>query len=227
MNIRFLAALLITIGFSACAGPQGNELSPDNSAQTPDSSYYFVFLNTNPDRPTISDDSAAVLQSLHMANIGQLYNEGKLDLAGPFNGGGGIFVLKAPDSTSAWDYLRGDAAVMAGRFNLELLPFEISSGALCKIPADNQMVQYGFIRFKEKVGGVAADNPDQRMALQESGELLFSGWFGDTDSGIMVVRSNVDSLLQSMASAHPGVSNGHLAAEIRQLWVGQGIFCEQ
>jgi hypothetical protein len=89
------------------------------------------------------------------------------------------------------------------------------------------MVQYGFIRFKEKVGGVAADNPDQRMALQESGELLFSGWFGDTDSGIMVVRSNVDSLLQSMASAHPGVSNGHLAAEIRQLWVGQGIFCEQ
>jgi len=135
-------------------------------------------------------------------------------------------VLKAPDSTSAWGYLRGDAAVMAGRFNIELLPFEVSAGGLCKIPADNEMVQYGFLRFREKTDGVAADNPDQRTALYESGELLFSGWFDSSDAGIMIVRSNADSLLQSMAAAHPGVSNGHLAAEIRLLWVGQGIFCE-
>ncbi len=217
----FIASLM-----ASCV-PAGNETaSVTDQAQPRDSSYYFVFLNTNPDRPTISEDSAAVLQSLHMANIGMLYNEGKLDLAGPFNGGGGVFVLKAPDSTSAWGYLQGDAAVMAGRFNIELLPFEVSSGALCKIPADNPMVQYGFMRFKAKVVGVEADNPDQRTALMESGELLFAGWFGNTDAGIMVVRTTADSLLQSIASAHPGVSNGHLSAEIRQLWVGLGIFCE-
>jgi uncharacterized protein YciI len=227
MVTRLIATLLMAWFVSSCSN-SGSDLAADADQTLPsDSSYFFVFLNTNPDRPVISDDSAAVLQSLHMDNIVKLYNEGKLDLAGPFMGGGGIFVLKAPDSTSAWGYLRGDAAVMAGRFNIELLPLEVSAGGLCKIPADNEMVQYGFLRFREKTDGVAADNPDQRMALYESGELLFSGWFDDSDAGIMIVRSNADSLLQTMASAHPGVSNGHLSAEIRQLWVGQGIFCEQ
>ncbi len=227
MLSKMCAVLLTALIIASCTSTADDSTTAGDAAFPLDSSYYFVFLNTNPDRPTISEDSAAVLQSLHMANIGKLYNEGKLDLAGPFNGGGGIFVLKAPDSTSAWGYLQGDAAVMAGRFNIELLPFEVSAGALCKIPADNQMVQYGFMRFKAKVGGVEADNPDQRMALMDSGELLFSGWFGSSDAGIMVVRTTADSLLQSIASAHPGVSNGHLSAEIRQLWVGQGIFCEQ
>jgi len=226
MVTRLIATLLVVWFISSCSN-NGSDLASEVDQTVPsDSSYFFVFLNTNPDRPIISQDSASALQALHMENIGRLYNEGKLDLAGPFNGGGGIFVLKAPDSTSAWSYLRGDAAVMAGRFNIELLPFEVSAGGLCNIPADNEMVQYGFLRFREKLDGVAADNPDQRLALYESGELLFSGWFNDSDAGIMVVRSNVDSLLQSMAAAHPGVSNGHLSAEIRQLWVGQGIFCE-
>jgi len=226
MKRRLIAAFIVTFFIAACTGNNSDSVRDSDIDRLQDSSYFFVFLNTNPDRPTISQDSASVLQALHMENIGRLYNEGKLDLAGPFHGGGGIFVLKAPDSTSAWSYLKGDAAVMAGRFNIELHPFEVSAGGLCKIPADNEMVQYGFLRFREKMDGVAADNPDQRMALYESGELLFSGWFNGSDAGIMIVRSNADSLLQSMAAAHPGVSNGHLAAEIRLLWVGQGIFCE-
>lgn len=221
-----LASLLTALLLASCTGNQQPSEIEDLSTTMPDSSYFFVFLNTNPDRPTISQDSAGVLQALHMENIGKLYGEGKLDLAGPFNGGGGVFVLKAPDSTDAWSYLEGDAAVQAGRFNIELIPFEVTAGGLCKIPADNEMVMYGFLRFREKMSGMAADNPDQRADLTSRGELLFAGNFGGTDAGIMVIRSNVDSLLQSVAAAHPGVSNGHLAAEIRQLWVGQGIFCE-
>jgi uncharacterized protein YciI len=226
MKLRMLVAFLATLSVAACTGVDNDTSLEADSGQIGDSTYFFVFLNTNPDRPTISPDSASVLQALHMENIGKLYNEGKLDLAGPFNGGGGVFVLKAPDTTAAWGYLRGDAAVVAGRFNIELLPFEVSAGGLCKIPADNEMVQYGFLRFREKISGGVSDNPDQRVELYESGELLFSGWFDNSDAGIMVIRTTSDSLLQSIAAAHPGVSNGHLAAEIRQLWVGQGIFCE-
>jgi uncharacterized protein YciI len=191
-----------------------------------DSSYFFVFLNTNPNRPQISEDSAMVLQQLHMDNIGLLYEQGKLDVAGPFAGGGGIFVLKAPDSTEARAYLEGDAAIRAGRFNIELLPFDITAGAICKVEADAEMVQYGFLRFREVIVDALADNPDQRESMLNSGELLFSGWFGNSNAGIMIVRSTSDSLLQRIASAHPGISNGHLKAEIRQLWVGQGVFCE-
>lgn len=226
MKLSSIAAFLALVLTAACTGNQQPEAGVQESGATPDSSYFFVFLNTNPDRPTISQDSAGVLQSLHMQNIGNLYAEGKLDLAGPFNGGGGVFVLKAPDSTSAWGYLEGDAAVQAGRFNIELIPFDVTAGGLCKIPADNEMVMYGFLRFREKVAGIAADNPDQRAALLADGQLLFAGNFNGTDAGIMVMRSNTDSLLQAIAAGHPGVSNGHLAAEIRQLWVGQGIFCE-
>lgn len=226
MKLRGIAAMLALVITAACSGNQQPEAGVQEPGATPDSSYFFVFLNTNPDRPTISQDSAGVLQSLHMQNIGNLYAEGKLDLAGPFNGGGGVFVLKAPDSTSALGYLEGDAAVKAGRFNIELIPFDVTAGGLCKIPADNEMVMYGFLRFREKVAGIAADNPDQRAALLADGQLLFAGNFNGTDAGIMVMRSNTDSLLQAIAAGHPGVSNGHLAAEIRQLWVGQGIFCE-
>jgi uncharacterized protein YciI len=226
MVSRTIAVLMISYFIVSCSSSTADRPTDGGLSQPPDSSYYFVFLNTNPERPVLTPDSAAVLQSLHMATIGELYTEGKLDLAGPFNGGGGIFVLKAPDSTTARSYLNGDAAVMAGRFIIELLPFQVSAGGLCKIPADNEMVQYGFLRFKEKMEGMAADNPDQRAVLYESGELLFSGWFNESDAGIMIVRSNADSLLQAIAAAHPGVSNGHLSAEIRQLWVGRGIFCE-
>lgn len=167
-----------------------------------------------------------VLQQLHMDNIGLLYEQGKLDVAGPFAGGGGIFVLKAPDSTEARAYLEEDAAIRAGRFNIELLPFDITAGAICKVESDAEMVQYGFLRFREVIVDALADNPDQRESMLNSGELLFSGWFGNSNAGIMIVRSTADSLLQRIASAHPGISNGHLKAEIRQLWVGQGVFCE-
>lgn len=226
MKYLAIASIMGIMTLAACSGnQQADSTIPEPDARQ-DSSYYFVFLNTNPDRPTISQDSAGVLQSLHMENIGRLYNEGKLDLAGPFNGGGGVFVLKAPDSSAARAYLDGDAAVQAGRFRIELIPFEVTAGNLCKIPADNEMVMYGFLRFREKVSGISADNPDQRASLLSNGELLFAGRFDGTDAGIMVIRSNADSLLQAVAAGHPGVSNGHLAAEIRQLWVGQGIFCE-
>jgi uncharacterized protein YciI len=188
---------------------------------------YFVFLNSNPNRPELSEDSVQTLQKLHMENIMSMASEGTLVLAGPFEGGGGLFLINAPDTATVWSYLNDDAAIAAGRFVIEMYPFSKNWGSICEVADGATMKTYGFIRFRELMTDVIADNADQRQALGEAGTLLFSGNFESTYAGIMILQSTPDSLLQSIASAHPGVSNGHLSAEIRQLWMSEGVLCDQ
>ena len=54
----------------------------------------FVFLNKRTDLPALPKEESDKLMEGHMANIERLAKEGKLVVAGPFEGGGGIFVLK-------------------------------------------------------------------------------------------------------------------------------------
>ncbi len=89
MVTRLIATFLVAWFISSCSNNGSSLTSEADQPLHSDSSFYFVFQNTNLERPVISEDSAAVLQSLHMDNIVKLYNEGKLNLAGPFMGGSG------------------------------------------------------------------------------------------------------------------------------------------
>jgi uncharacterized protein YciI len=220
MNRTLLIIILGLVSFACTSSPQPVEPEVETFDR------YFVFLNTNPNRPELPEDSVQTLQKLHMENIISMASEGKLLLAGPFQGGGGLFLINAPDSATVWSYLNQDAAILAGRFIIEMYPFSQHWGSICDVPDDAPMKTYGFIRFRELMTDVIADNADQRQALGEAGILLFSGNFGSTHAGIMILQSTPDSLLQSIASAHPGVSNGHLNAEIRQLWMNEGVLCD-
>ena len=93
---------------------------------------YLVFLNTDPDREILPEEEVAELRKGHLANIGRLYEEGQLILAGPFEGGGGVFVLTASSGKEAKAHLSTDPAIRAQRFKIELSPMKILSGMICE-----------------------------------------------------------------------------------------------
>ncbi len=64
------------------------------SAQAQSNKLFFVFLNSNPDKAILDADKAEQLQSAHLKNIERLAIEGIMKAAGPFEGGGGMFILK-------------------------------------------------------------------------------------------------------------------------------------
>ena len=89
---------------------------------------FFVFLNSNPEKAELSKEKVDALQAAHLDNIAKLSEEGKLLAAGPFDGGGGMFILDAKDQFQAWDYLNTDPAIKANRYKVEVIPFDIWNG---------------------------------------------------------------------------------------------------
>lgn len=101
-------------------------------------SYFMVLLKAGPNR---SQDSvtAAKLQEGHLANIGRLYNEKKLVLAGPFLDDGmykGIFILDVSSAEMAAELLATDPAIKAGRLDYELHPWYGPANIILKRKSD-------------------------------------------------------------------------------------------
>ncbi|MEO1049895.1 MAG: YciI family protein [Bacteroidota bacterium] len=90
--------------------------------------YYFVELITNPDRPELPKAQVDSIQGAHMANIGRMAQEGTLMLAGPFENGGGIFILKVESMAAAEKLVARDPAVQAGRLLTEIRPWYTAKG---------------------------------------------------------------------------------------------------
>ena len=87
--------------------------------------YWFVMLLRGDNR---SNDSltAAKLQKGHMDNIGRLYYEGKLKVAGPFGDNGdwrGIFIFDAETKEEVDSLLKTDPAIAAGRLKYDIIVY--------------------------------------------------------------------------------------------------------
>ncbi len=90
--------------------------------------YYFVELITNPDRPDLPQTEVDSIQRAHMTNIGRMVEEKTLLLAGPFEKGGGIFILKVDSMEAAEKLVARDPAVKAGRLLTEIRAWYTSTG---------------------------------------------------------------------------------------------------
>ena len=93
--------------------------------------YYLVFLKAGPRRDQDSS-TAAHIQAGHLANLNALYEEGKLDIAGPLLDNSdvlGIAVLNVKNEKEAKQLMEKDPAVVAGRLIVEVHPWMSSPGA--------------------------------------------------------------------------------------------------
>lgn len=183
-----------------------------SSSFSADKQYYFVFLNTNPNREKLSEEETMKLQEGHLNNINRLAKEGKLITAGPVKGGGGIFILIASSMDEANEYLQTDPAIKANRFNLEVYPMNIAEGNLCKVDSDDfEMVSYTLTRYKGD------------FVSKDKSKLLIQIEFEDINEGIAVF--NYDLEKGNMEE----LNDYFLADEniyTKTLWIGRGSFCE-
>lgn len=195
-------------------------------------SFIFVFLNKKPDGEKLTKAQEDKLMEGHMANINKMAQENKLLAAGPFDGGGGIFIFNSHSAEEVRGWIADDPAVQAKRWNIEVLPFRVRSGSVCKAPEPYEMVTYNFIRFvpvfsKFTVGDapvIFKSHDDYLKKIEHSGNVIAEGVFGENEGGILIMNGD---LQKEVIEFDPGVQQGLLELEFKKLWIAKGTFCEK
>jgi len=197
-----------------------------------DKSYTFVFLNKKSDAEPLPKEQVDKLMEGHMANINRLAKEGKLLTAGPFDGGGGIFILNTTSVKEANEWLSTDPGIQAKRWNIELFPYKSRVGSVCLVGEPYEMVSYNFIRFDAIVEKFTANTFPEIIKkhneflkqLSTTGNVVTEGIFGEQDGGILVMKGD---LQKEVIESDPGVQEGLLNLTFKKLWIAKGSFCEK
>ena len=196
-----------------------------------DKSFIIVFLNKKADAEQIDKETQSNLFQGHMANMDRLAKEGKLLAAGPFEGGGGIFILNTTSFSEAEAWISTDPAVQAKRWNIEILPFTPRMGSVCPVSEIN-MVNYVFVRFSAIVEKFTAGTYPNLIRQHETFlkgltgnlDVVSEGIFGANEGGILIVK---DSLTADAFASDPGVQQGLLTVDVKNLYIAKGSFCEK
>lgn len=191
----------------------------------------FVFLNKRTDLPEMPKAELDKIMEGHMANISSMAKDGRLLAAGPFEGGGGIFVLKTNSTEEAEQWLASDPGVKAERWRLEFLPVIFRTGKPCTAPEPYEMVSYHFIRYgltlaKHNVQQASATlrKHEQFMKdLNKTGNVIAEATFGDSEGSILIIKGELD---QRVVESSPAVKELLFDIDQKKLWIAKGSFCE-
>jgi uncharacterized protein YciI len=175
-------------------------------------------------------DQLDQLMEGHMANIKRLAQEGKLIAAGPFEGGGGIFVLNTTSTDEATQWLSTDPGVQAKRWDVEILPYTPRIRSVCTASEPYEMVTYHFVRFiqnkpaTKEIQSQYHQHDDYIKLLEQKGNVVTEGIFGDLDGGIVLLNGE---LPKEFLESDPAVRTGNFKLDIKKLWIAKGSFCEK
>ena len=188
--------------------------------------FHIVFLNKKEKKAPLAEGEEKLLMERHLANIGRLAKEGKLWAAGPFDGGGGIFILKtnSMDSVKAW--ILTDPAVAANRWDVEMLPYVPRMGGVCQVGEKYEMTNYFFVRYH-------GDSPKQLRSVWTRHQEFLRPW---TTAGIVIAEAKLgdrdimlvmkeDPTPEKLAT-DPLVSEGGYKPVLKGLYIAKGSFCE-
>lgn len=192
----------------------------------------FVFLNKRTDKAELPKEQVDKLMEGHMANINRLAKEGKLVAAGPFDGGGGIFIFNSSSIEEVKRWLATDPGVQADRWKIEMLPFQFRLGKDMTLKEPYEMVSYQFIRYTpniakfniQEVPELFVKHDDYLKEIKRTGNVIMEGIFGDTEGGVLVMKGDLDS---AVIERDPAVQQGLLQFEIKKLWIAKGAFGEK
>lgn len=194
--------------------------------------YTIVFLNKRADSEKLSAEAGQKLMDGHMANMKRLAKEGKLLAAGPFDGGGGIFIFNTTSQDEAETWLSTDPGVRASRWTIEILPYTPRTGSICPVSEPLEMVSYTFVRFTAIVQKYNASNYPMIIRQHEAfmkkvvdpSDIVTEAIFGPNEGGILIVRSDLPS---DAFSIDPGVQQGLLDVQMKKLYIARSSFCEK
>jgi len=162
----------------------------------------FVFLSSNPSRSEMKKEKVDSLQQLHLENIQSMAKNGRLSIAGPFEGGGEIF------------------------------PWQPRHGGVCLVDTSVQMVPYFFIRYNTNITKFNVRNMSELFQqhdkyidqIVKTGNVVSDGVFANSDGGTLVVKGSLDT---EVVMNDPTVVNGIIEPTIKRVWLGKGSFCEK
>lgn len=189
-------------------------------------SYIFVFLHKRTNTAEIAKDSVERLMKGHMANIERLAKEKKLLVAGPFEGGGGLFILNTTSKDVAKSWLQTDPGIQANRWDVEMLDYLPQLGSVCTPGEPYEMVTYDLIRFHEDSSKGANELTEHGKLVNkeyQNGNVITWGNFGSSGKILILKNGTVDAFLK----ASPAVERGVLKPETKKLWIAKGSFCEK
>ncbi|HET8804415.1 MAG TPA: YciI family protein [Aequorivita sp.] len=92
--------------------------------------YFIAFLKTGKNRSQSKEETDS-LQTLHLAHLGRMYEEGFADISGPFGDDGeirGITIYNVPTQKIADSLANLDPMVKSGRLTIEIHPWWAAKG---------------------------------------------------------------------------------------------------
>lgn len=194
--------------------------------------FTFVFLNKKADKAELPKEEVDKIMAGHMANIEKLAKEGKLVAAGPFEGGGGIFIFNSTSVEEVKNWISDDPGVKAQRWNIEVIPFTVRAGSVCAVKEPYEMTMYNFIRYtpnltKFTIGDAPLTfkkHDEYLKTIERTGNVIAQGIFGDREGGILIMKGD---LQKEVIELDPAVQEGLLELDFKQLYIAKGSFCEK
>lgn len=191
-----------------------------------------VFLHKRTDLAPLSKEESDKLMEGHMANITRLAKEKKLAAAGPFDGGGGLFIFRSNSKEEVKEWLSTDPGIKAQRWNVEILAYQPRIGNVCSVSEPYEMVTYQFVHFQPNVMKFNVQNADETLGrhlafikeLAKGGNVITEATFGSLDGGILVMKGD---LQKEVILNDPAVADGLLEPDFKVLWIAKGSFCEK
>jgi uncharacterized protein YciI len=200
------------------------------SAQS--NSYVFIFLNKRTDQKELPKEQVDKLMEGHMANINKMAKEGHLLAAGPFEGGGGIFIFNTKSKEDVSEWIKGDPAIQANRWNVEMLLYTPRTGGACLAKEPYEMTMYSFVRYVPNIAKFnVQDAPelfgkhdDYLKTIKKTGNVIAEGTFGENEGGILIMKGEIQ---EEVIENDPAVREGLLELNRKQLYTAKGAFCEK
>lgn len=207
-------------------------LALQNVPFSQEKSYTIVFLNKKADAEKIDPETQSTLMEGHMANIKRLGKEGKLLAAGPFEGGGGLFVFNTTSREEAEKWLNTDPAVRAKRWNVELLSYTPRIGSICPVSEPYEMVSYTLFRFDAIVEKFTASTypaiirqHDEYLKQNvERAAIVTEAVFDSNEGGVLILKGDLPA---DIFTNDPGVQQGLLHVQRKKLFIARTSFCEE
>ena len=191
----------------------------------------IVFLHHKADKPELPKEQVDKIMEGHFANMKKLAGEGKLLVAGPFEGGGGIFIFNAKSTDEVREWIKSDPGIQNNRWNVELQPYHPRTGIPRLVNEPYQMTSYTFIRFDSyvakfnvnMVAEILKKHDEYLSEIKKSGNVLAEGIFNDTDGGILIIKGELD---KKVIESDPAVQEGLLSINVKKWYVAKGAFGE-
>jgi uncharacterized protein YciI len=195
-------------------------------------SYVFVFLHKRTDKPELPKKQVDKIMVGHMANIKKMAKEGNLLAAGPFEGGGGIFIFNSTSKEDVTEWMKADPGIQANRWKVEMLLYTPRFGSVCVAKEPYEMTMYSFVHYIPNIAKFNVQEAPEIFnrhdgylkEIKKTGNAIAEGTFGDNEGGILVMKGKVQP---EVFESDPAVREGLLELSFHELYIARGAFCEK